>query len=70
MESYRWLPMNVKPEDLDDQIYDNEQLNVMHQKYKSEQSNTKNYQIKNKREDTNLLHSLGFKINLLHLLIF
>jgi len=55
------LPINVKPEDLDDQVYENEQLNQMHQKYKSEQSNTKNYQIKNKREDTEPTPQFGIQ---------
>jgi hypothetical protein len=45
VESYRWLPVNIEPDQIEDQVYRDESLNEMHSKYKTEQKKA-NIQLK------------------------
>lgn len=42
-ECYRWLPLQVTPEDIDDQVYGNEILDNMHKEYKSQKQQARQY---------------------------
>lgn len=46
VECYRWLPLRVSPDDIDDQVYGNEILDTMHTEYKTQKQKAQEYLIK------------------------
>ena len=52
VETYRWLQANISPDDIENQVYDNEELNVMNQEHKAGKNKAMKHLKQNPPEST------------------